>query len=104
MNRKLAAWLLLLAPFIAAGCSVPMRSVRLPGIKCTSTIFNPEWTGLPVSSVPRTDWPSTIAYSDFGEEITYRETIIDWQGRFGGTRDQLYYRRFDSIRTGRARR
>lgn len=103
VKRKHAAWFLVLAlPFV--GCSAPMRAGRRAYIKAIGTIFNPDWTGLPTHFVPRSDWPSTIAYSNLGEEIAYRETIIDWQGRSRGTQDQLYYRRFKSIRTGRARR
>ncbi len=67
-------------------------------------IFNPEWTNIPPEYVARSDWPSTAALSVLGEEIAYRETIIDRQGRSTGGRDQTYYRRFYSVRTGRAGR
>lgn len=104
MNRILATLLLLLAIPIIGGCSGYVRSARPHYVKMNHAIFNPEWTQIPVTAVARSDWPSTAAYSGSGEEVEYRETIIDWQGRFGGSREQLYYRRFDSVRTGVVRR
>ncbi len=104
MNRMFATLLLLLAMPIIDGCSVSARTARPRTVKMNNAIFNPEWTQIPVSAIARSDWPSTDAFSAHGEEVEYRETIIDWQGRFGRSQDQVYYRRFDSVRTGRARR
>ena len=104
MNRMVATTLLLLAIPIAVGCSGHARTPRSHGVKMNNAIFNPEWTRIPVTAIARSDWPSTAAYSGSDEEVEYRETIIDWQGRFGRSQDQVYYRRFDSVRTGVARR
>lgn len=51
----------------------------------------------------RGDWPGTVAYSHPFEDITYREVIMNHQGRFG-SEDDRPYRRFESIRQGRVRR
>ncbi|MFH1110838.1 MAG: hypothetical protein V1790_16820 [Planctomycetota bacterium] len=53
--------------------------------------------------VARTDWPATAGLDSQREEITYRETIIDRQGRSWFDED-FTYRRFDSTRTGRTTR
>ncbi len=63
-------------------------------------IFSPEPQGTFVMQDYDTNWPATIdAYQPF-EVVDYRETISDRQDRWGNLEDQ-YYRRFDSVRTGR---
>jgi len=63
-------------------------------------IFSPEQDGTFVMQDYDTNWPATIdAYQPF-EVVDYRETISDRQDRWGNLEDQ-YYRRFDSVRTGR---
>ena len=104
MNRMLATTFLLMAILFAEGCTGGVRVARPTDVKLNNAIFNPEWTRIRVSAIARSDWPSVAVFSDGGEEIEYRETIIDWQGRFGRSQDQVYYRRFDSVRTGVARR
>ena len=97
----------LLTPLVMVtlvGCSATATSAPPSRMSVQHVIFNPEWTGIPSLGFARTDWPSTVAFLHVGEEIDYKETIIDWQGRFGGNLDQTYYRRFASVRTGRARR
>jgi hypothetical protein len=51
-------------------------------------------------ALERASWPSTLASSDPGEVIVYQETILDQQAHRKVPRDS-YYRRFDSVRTGR---
>lgn len=91
-----------LATFLGA-CVAPKRASILPTTSVRHIIFNPEWSRVPSLAVGRSDWPSSIAFSEFGEVIDYRETIRDRQGQFGANRDR-YSRRFDSVREGRARR
>ena len=102
VNGKLVAFLLA-AAIAAGGCAVCPRFERHRTVAATNVLFNPEWISVPPETRYGSDWPSTIAYSDPGEEIAYQETIMDWQGGFAGNRDR-YYRRFDSTRGGRARR
>lgn len=68
-------------------------------------IFNPDstWAANSVAREP-SSWPSTAVYVDPGDQITYRESIFDFQGRSTSARGQDYYRRFSSVRTGRGRR
>ncbi len=103
MKREYAAIMLILAPAFV-GCATSARRYGPTLIPEKNTIFNPEWTGVSSSHVTRTEWPATVAFTPLGEEIEYAETIIDLQGRFGDNRDQTYYRRFSSVRKGRARR
>jgi len=104
VKHILVALVLLVISTPMAGCYVPARRPTPDYVSAKSIIFNPEWTGIPPFYVARTDWPSTVVFSNPGEELAYRETIIDRQGQFAGRRDQTYYRRFTSIRTGRGRR
>ena len=101
MSGKLAASVWILVATTLAGCATPVRTTGLAHIPEKNLIFNPEWTGLPVLEVARASWPSTAAFSSLVEQIDYRETIIDRQGSFGHDLDFLY-RRFDSVRSGRA--
>jgi hypothetical protein len=55
------------------------------------------------TAVARADWPSTAGLDRQREEISYRETIMDRQGRSWFDED-FTYRRFDSTRTGRTTR
>jgi hypothetical protein len=55
------------------------------------------------TAVARTDWPATAGLDPEREELSYRETIIDRQGRSWLDAD-FTYRRFDSTRTGRTTR
>jgi len=103
MKRTLGL-LMLLALSVLVGCSAPATYASSSRVSVQHVIFNPECTGIPPFGFARIDWPSTVAFSHVGEEIDYKETILDWQGRFGGDLDQTYYRRFASVRTGRARR
>lgn len=51
----------------------------------------------------RAPWPETFVNDHPFEDITYREVIMNYQGRFGFDDDRPY-RRFESIREGRIRR
>jgi len=57
----------------------------------------------PGYDLTRSDWPVAAAFEHQREELYYRETIVDRQGRFGANQD-YGYRRFDSTRMGRTRR
>ena len=86
-----------------SGCQTPPH--RPPAAVNTgkNLLFNPECTTDSSADVARADWPATTAFDHQREEFSYRETIIDRQGRFGANQDYAY-RRFDSTRTGRTRR
>lgn len=64
-------------------------------------LFNPDPIAFPLHEFDRLTWPDAPNHQISGESIEYAETVIDWQGRNFGDRD-LYYRRFDAVRTGRA--
>lgn len=71
----------------------------------TNLIFNPESTRVAYGLAREpSSWPSTAVYTDPGDQITYRESVLDFQGRSTAARGQDYYRRFSSVRTGRGRR
>ncbi len=85
------------------GCAGLERHGQAKFVPDKHLLFNPEWSGLPTRDVRRSEWPAVVAFGPAAEQIEYRETIIDVQGRFGADRDFLY-RRFDSVRTGRLQR
>lgn len=64
-------------------------------------LFNPDPVNFPVQEFDRYSWPDALNHQITGESIDYVETVVDWQGRNFSDRD-LYYRRFDAVRTGRA--
>jgi hypothetical protein len=101
--RRLAAILLLFASLAFCGCAASVCRVVPQSPVSTHLIFNPERTGVPPRDMTRADWPATPAYAHGAEQVEYRETIIDRQGRFGADQDRLY-RRFESVRTGWSRR
>jgi len=87
------------------GCAGSLRPT--PSLRNTAShlIFNSacsSYSGLD-TAVARADWPATTGLDHQREEISYRETIIDRQGRSWFDED-LTYRRFDSTRTGRTTR
>jgi hypothetical protein len=87
------------------GCAGSLRPT--PPLRNTAShlIFNPVcslYSGLD-TAVARADWPATAGLDHQREEISYRETIIDRQGRSWFDQD-FTYRRFDSTRTGRTTR
>ncbi len=90
---------LMLAIGINTGCARPGRRVAARYVHSEHLLFNPHWTRLPNTNIPRAEWPSTGRYEHGGEMFEYRETIVDLEASFGSTRDQ-YYRRFDSVRIG----
>ena len=102
INSQLTPALLVL--LAVCGCSVNGRHSCFRDIAEKNLIFNPDWTRLPVFDVAREDWPFTSSVWHNGETTEYRETIIDRQGRFLYHPECHYYRRFDSIRTGRLHR
>ena len=104
MLKRLGHCAVLLAIAVGLGCSGTGRDASARWIASKHLIFNPEWTGIPSGAVGRAAWPTTPAFVGREEEVSYRETIIDWQGRTSGGREPVYYRRFSSIRTGRAHR
>jgi len=95
---------LLVVPVCAAlsGCAAGSQKRVAADPMSEHLLFNRTWIGASTYDVSRSDWPSTPAFADGGEEIEYRETIIDRQGGFGSSRDRLY-RRFDSVRRGHRR-
>ncbi len=64
-------------------------------------LFNPDPVNFPLLEFDRFAWPEAPNHQTTGESIEYVETVVDWQGRNFSDRD-LYYRRFDAVRTGRA--
>lgn len=63
-------------------------------------IYSPDTEETFVQHDYESNWPSGVAGSPSGEFIAYREIVLDRQDRRGSREDQ-YYRRFESIRTGR---
>ena len=100
MLNRLGHCAVLVTIAVGLGCSVTERNGSTRWIAGQHLIFNPEWTGIPSGPEAREVWPSTSAFGGRDEEVFYRETIMDWQGRT----EPVYYRRFNSIRTGRAHR
>ncbi len=90
---------LVLAVGIDAGCSGTGRRVTARCVSSEHLLFNPYWTQLPNTNMPRAEWPSTGRYQHGAEMFEYRETIVDLEASFGSTQDR-YYRRFDSVRIG----
>jgi hypothetical protein len=105
MFRGLARLCLLFAVGTVIGGCVTDRGRELVtyGPAQPNLIFNP--TGPTVSSEPKPgpDWPYTPVFHSFGERIRYRETVIDTQDR-NLRRNEVPYRRFVSVRTGRLSR
>ena len=106
MKRLMAVLVVLLIPAFVVGCHATASARKHACAKTEEAhiIFNPEWTGIPPFDIGRAAWPTTMVYSNAGEQIEYRETTIDRQGWSGVHRDQDYHRRFTSVRTGRVRR
>ena len=97
--------ILILAPAIfLAGCaSAGSRMVRVAPpeyLPSRHLLFNPERTPAATYHVARSDWPSTFVAERQSEEVTFQETVIDRQGRFGRDQDS-YYRRVRAVRTSR---
>lgn len=114
MNVRYVKWMgvLLVAiwPLLSAGCATPgaRRSRDVPG-KTPATrpdshlVFNPQGSGTQGWDVSRAPWPGTAAGPGPGESVEYTEVMIDRSGQNG--RDDGYtYRRFRSVRRGRAGR
>ena len=103
--QRLTPVILLAVPVLCliAGCAVSGHQRYAHRIEATGLIFNPSFTLSRDIHVPRTGWPSTPAYEHTQEYVEYRETIIDRQSTYGYA-DDFLYRRFDSVRVGRARR
>ena len=104
MPSKIATIVMLFAMTAATGCSTTAGRADQTFVSETHLIFSPEWTGLPLAEVGRSNWPATIARLQPGEDLDYRETIIDRQGRLPYNVDRDYYRSFTATRTGRTRR
>jgi hypothetical protein len=87
------------------GCAGSLRPTPPLHNTASRLIFNPVcslYSGFD-TVVARTDWPATGGLDDQREEIIYRETIMDRQGR-SWMDEGFTYRRFDSTRTGRTTR
>jgi len=87
------------------GCAGSLRLTPTSRNTASHLIFNPQcslysWFD---TAVARTDWPATAGLDHQREEIIYRETIMDRQGR-SWFDEGFTYRRFDSTRTGRTTR
>jgi len=103
MTRKTLTLLLMALSALGAGCAAHSRRSVVDAWSGHNLLFGPAEPGLPTYDTPRGHWPATAAYRPDQESVTFRETIIDRQGRHFGQRDD-YYRRFDSVREGRTRR
>lgn len=87
----------------AHGCARRHPLLGTMPIKDSRILFNPEWNTPVVAGGERPSWPVAYAWDGSQPEATFRETIIDWQGQFGHSRD-FYYRRVDSVRKSRRSR
>ncbi len=94
---------IILAATVVGGCAASSHHAFLRPIPDTHMIFNPERTAPARPDNFRTEWPMALSGQPGGEEIEFRETIIDRQGRFGRYSD-YHFRRFHSVRTGHVRR
>ncbi|MFQ5414125.1 MAG: hypothetical protein ACE5E6_06665 [Phycisphaerae bacterium] len=88
----------------ATGCAVSGPRYRAPAPPSPHLIFNPRGRTYGAAYIGRSTWPSTPAYVSDGEIIEYTEVRIDTQDRGFGRNGDRYYRRFTTIRHGRATR
>lgn len=100
---RVASGLMLAVAMAAIGCRSGGRDtgIRVDGPR--NVLFAPDPIGLATRDVPRSDWPSTMAFDEASEQIVYRERLIDIQGR-SNTSEDYTFRRFHSTRTGVRRR
>lgn len=91
--------LLAFTTLMLTGCASRPTRTSMTWSPDTYLIFNPQWTGIAIADTPRGPWPTTTTFQTFGEDIEYRETTIDIQGRHGFNSDRTY-RRFESTRRG----
>ena len=102
-TKVAAAALAVLMPVY--GCARSLRPTSTLRNTASHIIFPPKcssYSGFDMA-VARADWPATAGLDRQSEEIIYRETIMDLQGR-SWFDDGFTYRRFDSTRTGRTTR
>ncbi len=88
---------------VTVGCAQRVRRYPVNGTVCGNLVFNSQWNMSVDGFSNRSSWPSTGAYQLSTEQIEFRETVIDRQGRFGHS-DDFLYRRFEQTRTGRGTR
>ena len=86
---------------VGLGCAGKRRPVYRASVNAVHVIFNPVPGGY--SEPRRALWPAAGIDLAPDAYVAYRETIVDRQGRFGGSQD-YYRRRVDSVRTGRGYR
>jgi hypothetical protein len=88
------------------GCAQTQQAFPPPSQTTAALLFDAQPGPVTASQMAVRDaWPSAEAYRDLGEEIHYRERFIDRQGDgFFGRGRHYVHRRFETRRTGRARR
>ena len=94
---------LMMLTVCGTGCATKAGTTVAVARPGHNLLFGPSWSGLRTFDTPRGQWPATAAYDMSEESVTFRETIIDRQGRHFSERDD-YYRRFESVREGKGRR
>jgi hypothetical protein len=88
---------------LLGGCAAPQPTGPTIQHHYAHLVFNPPAGANLPTYYYQSDWPSTEAYEVDGEAVYYQETVQDIQFRQLG-RDDLPYRRFTSVRVGRAYR
>ena len=98
--------LVMIVGTLNAGCGPKASDMALCRPELTPALLFDRYAGAPAASGLRyrTDWPATPAVYQLGESISYRERFLDIQrgGASGHGRMGYTYRRFDTVRTGRA--
>lgn len=100
MSRAILVLVLILmaALVFQTGCCAEAQKPPRIEYSAKNLLFNPK-CNMPAQDTIRADWPVTSTFEHQREQFTYRETIIDRQGRHGSNQD-YFLRRFDSVRTG----
>ncbi len=92
---------------VLSGCAQTRGLGPTPNPVTQSLLFDAH-PGWPTASemACRSTWPATLAWQGGGEEVWYRERLIDVQtgGQGRGRPYDYVYRRFDTYRVGRAAR
>jgi hypothetical protein len=103
--QSIVSKIMVLATLLAtAGCTSSELNRQHPGMRSRNLLFNPQWNSFPIADNFRADWPSTEVDHAVRETVDYTETYIDLQTRSQNVRNDVPYRRFHSVRSGRTRR
>jgi len=91
------------AMIVLPGCAAGPQQGIVGADNQKNLLFAPGSAGVVTYDTPRSDWPSTTAFDNSSEQITFSEYISDVQGLSDSSQDYTY-RRFSSTRKGTRRR